>query len=129
MDFQLINCLYYFVGSCGNFAKVTNIETCNRCGQINSCSLCMKILSNSALDLTVGCLDKGFEIGNLVEWEVNGEIIEKDSNTNNESCLTLNWSQGNLLKCIDNKIIKRCGISRLNPLFKYRISLNNVRGH
>ena len=89
----------------------------------------MKILSNSALDLTVGCLDKGFDIGNLVEWEVNGEIIEKDSNTNNESCLTLNWSQGNLLKCIDNKIIKRCGISRLNPLFKYRISLNNVRGH
>ena len=70
----------------------------------------MKILSNSALDLTVGCLDKGFEIGNLVEWEVNGEIIEKDSNTNNESCLTLNWSQGNLLKGIDN-------ISRLHPLF------------
>ena len=62
----------------------------------------MKILSNSALDLTVGCLDKGFDVGNLVEWEVNGEVIEKDSNTNNESCLTLNWSQGNSLKGIDN---------------------------
>ena len=66
----------------------------------------MKILSNSALDLTVGCMDKGFDIGNLVEWEVNGEIIEKDSNTNNESCLTLNWSQGNLFNGIDNKTIK-----------------------
>ena len=66
----------------------------------------MKILSNSALDLTVGCMDKGFDIGNLVEWEVNGEIIEKDSNTNNESCLTLNWSRGNLLKDIDNKTFR-----------------------
>ena len=66
----------------------------------------MKILSNSALDLTVGCLDKGFDVGNLVEWEVNGDIIEKDSNTNNESCLTLNWSQGNLLKGIDTKLLK-----------------------
>ena len=66
----------------------------------------MKILSNSALDLTFGCLDKGFDIGNLVDWEVNGEIIEKDSNTNNESCLTLNWSQGNSLKGFDNKTVK-----------------------
>ena len=107
MDFQKINCLYYFAGSCGNFAKVTNIETCNRCGQVNSCSLCMKILSNSALDLSVGCLDKGFDIGNLVEWEVNGEIIQRNSNTDNESCLTLNWSQGNSLKGIENKTFRR----------------------
>ena len=47
---------------------------------------------NSVSDISFGCMDKGYAIGDLIEWKINGVIFPCNSNTKNEPCLNLNWS-------------------------------------
>ena len=82
---------------------------CDGCSGV-SCikvkSLCMKILHNSNSLLTVSCMDKGYDIGNQVEWEINSKRMASGATIRDfGSCITLDWN--NLNQDKNNKIICR----------------------
>ena len=51
----------------------------------------MEIVKNSDGILTMSCMDRAYDVGNKVEWEINSKVVQNDDSTESESCIALNW--------------------------------------